>query len=638
VRKKPDSKIRPKEKEELYRGKGWDKRIQSSFDPYGTKWWQLADDSIHKGAFAAAEFIRRHTVGLAIGNQAYANAYEDREMGLYGNSTGGIPGAAIPYASNLTFNVVGSCIDGLRNKVFKEPVRVRAVTEKGDYMLQRQAENVTQFLDGEHDAAGVPAAMRRLGRDGLVYGQGYIWPYYDQAGNYVVERKLVDDVIVDPRDGRMMNPTQMFLVSIRERSVLYEMYPDCKDAIRDSQLQTLGPFKGHSIVDQVLVLDCYHMKSGPNAKDGIHVTCVDGGILSKEDWNFDFYPVVTFRYEEPLVGWHGNGIANMLLPQQAHINKLLNIIDEAESMACMPRVFVEQNSGVIPEHLFNPGGICFYQGAPPQFNTAPGLSAEVYQELDREMQYPYKRVGLSELTAQSEKPVGLNAAVALREYHDIETERFSDLALRWEQCHIELATMTIAMARKVVKAGQTITARTKGYGFIKTMDWKDIDLPDEKFSIELWPVSNLPRTPEGRIEQVQELAQSGYIDRATALELLDMPDVSAATARMNASLERCNYAVCKILYDGVYEPPDQFYAAGPDAQMSMAIFRAEVNKAYTTGVPKNKIMMLIRWLEDAMQINGLPIVPPQPAPPNPVQAVPQPPPQSALLPNSPPQQ
>lgn len=596
-----------------------------------SRWWKQSDEGqLALSCIEAGNYVRRNTVGLTIANVAYARAYDDTEdWGGMASS----PGPLLPYASQLTFNVVGSCVDGVRNKVFKEYPRIRAVTEKGNGPQQRQAAKLTQFLDGELDEAEAAYVGRLVGKDCCVYGMGHVLPWHDQDGELHLDRIYPDDVIVDPRDGRDMRPRQMWVVRPMDRDVCKQRYPGKEDTIDMSTLEAMGPYRGRSIADQVAVVEAWHLPSSATATDGLHVICCDGGVLFQEQWDFDWFPLVTLRYEDPLLGFVGVGIAKQLLGQQAHINKLLTMIDEAESKACMPRVFLPQDSGVIPEHLFNPGGVVFYEGGqPPIFNTAPGISGEVYNQLDREMQYPYKRTGLSELTAQSQKPPGLNAAVALREYHDIETERFSNLAQRWELFALTVAKRVIALTRKAVKEGKQITARTKGNGFIRTIDWDKVDLPAEKFNLELWPVSSLPRTPEARMEKVQEFVQAGWLDRQTAMQLLDMPDIDAATQRMNSTVDRCNDAIERMLDEGEYVPPDQFYAAGPDGQLSMAIFKAEVSLAHINKEPKERIALLVRWLNDAMALNGLPIVPPIPPP---LGARPEQPPTSALIPNAP---
>ena len=83
--------------------------------------------------------------------------------------------------------------------------------------------------------------------------------------------------------------------------------------------------------------------------------------------------------------------------------------------------------------------------------------------------------GISQLSATSRKPSGLDAAVAMREYQDIESDRFQLVAQRYEKSFLDAAKIVLDMQRDI---GSVVIKAVKG-SVVEEIDFKkDADLDD----------------------------------------------------------------------------------------------------------------------------------------------------------------
>jgi len=68
------------------------------------------------------------------------------------------------------------------------------------------------------------------------------------------------------------------------------------------------------------------------------------------------------------------------------------------------------------------------EGTKPSYEVAPCVPQEMYAQLQRLIEYAYQQSGVSSLAAQGQKPAGLNSGEAIRNYDDIQSDRFAALA------------------------------------------------------------------------------------------------------------------------------------------------------------------------------------------------------------------
>ena len=119
-------------------------------------------------------------------------------------------------------------------------------------------------------------------------------------------------------------------------------------------------------------------------------------------------------------------------------------------LVSVPKLLVEASSKIVTAHLNNKiGGIIKYAGTPPTYAPLGGIPAELFSHLQFLVNKAYEISGISQLSAQSLKPSGLDSGKALREYNDIETERFMSVGMRYEKVFMDAA--------EIIDAGKNVS-------------------------------------------------------------------------------------------------------------------------------------------------------------------------------------
>jgi hypothetical protein len=173
----------------------------------------------------------------------------------------------------------------------------------------------------------------------------------------------------------------------------------------------------------------------------------------------------------------------------------------------------------------------------------------------------------------------------------------------------------------------------------KQVDLPQADLLQDKYVIQCFNMSSLPRDPAGRQAKVVEMIQSGMISIKEGRRLLDFPDLEQMEKLANASEERIFQILDEIIENGNYTPPDPFM----DLQLANDL-AVQYYNLYSSAKLEEEKAELIRTFYSQVQMLKKAAMPPAPPPgmmpgmpggaPNPPQAVPAPLPQSPLIPNA----
>jgi hypothetical protein len=267
----------------------------------------------------------------------------------------------------------------------------------------------------------------------------------------------------------------------------------------------------------------------------------------------DSFPFAFLHWSQGLTGFWGIGLAEELTGIQLEINKILRNIQTAQDICSVPRVFVDAGSQVSGAALqANPQGLSVvrYTGEAPKFLTASAMPGEIYSHLDRLVRQAYEITGVSQMSATSRKPSGLDSGVALREYADIESERFVLVGQRWEAFVLRLAELGVQQAKELYEMRPDLNVRVAvGRGALEHIKWKDVQMEAEQYLLRCFPTSLLPTTPAGRLQKVQELMQAGFIDKDEGLALLDFPDLERSMNLNTASYEDIMQILERVVED-----------------------------------------------------------------------------------------
>ena len=351
-----------------------------------------------------------------------------------------------------TMNVIQSCVDTLVSRITQSRPRPVFLTDGGDSKARKLAKQMNNFIQGEfHQSDAYKLGVEILKDAAAFAGTGCIHIYPGADNKVKLERVLNTELLVDPNDAMYRTPRQLYRLKLIDRNVLAAEFPDHKARVASAENAYIDSASAEkSVADLVMVVEGWHLPSGPGAKDGIHTIACSQGSLFEEPWDKDYFPFVMLDYNPRLLGMWGQSLSEQLMGTQVEINKLLMTISKSINLIGVPRVFVENGSKVVKAHLNNEiGSIITYSGTKPEYSVAPVLPQELYAQLQRLVDYAYQQSGISAMSAASQKPAGLNSGQAIREYDDIQSDRFAELNKRYDQMYVELAYKMIDCARDI---------------------------------------------------------------------------------------------------------------------------------------------------------------------------------------------
>lgn len=514
-------------------------------DPLSGYWWKATPATAGALMVDAAKFLQRE--------QSFREQMHLRHARLYGNFDALGFGlrehtrAASP--GQLSLNVSASCADTLTAKIAKNHPRPSFQTSGTSYAKQKSAKKLDKFMRGVFHETKVHREAVEVFLDACVFGTGALKGYVcEDSGRLEFSRSFPGNLFVDDADGLNGKPTQLFERRWVDRERLLEEYgddPTKRQAIESATAGEAGD-RMRGLGDSIEVWEGWHLPSGYRAKDGRHVIAVEGCTLTDEPWKGKRFPFVFLHYMKRRLGFWGQGLVERLVGIQVEINRLLTSISEQLRRRGRGRIFVELGTKVNPAHMTNGiADIVQYSGHPPVVDNSNAVAAEEFMQLDRLYQRAYQEIGVSELSASAKKPSGLDAAVAMREYSDIESERFATISRNYENFFVDAAELAIELI-SAKSGGYEVRAPNKRA--VETVDWRDIGLKRDEYEIQVFPVSSLPQHPAARLQRVKELREEGLIpDMAEYRRLLDFPDLETHDNYANAALDDADETISKIL-------------------------------------------------------------------------------------------
>ena len=563
-------------------------------------WWKKSKNAAHEAVFPYIRYLDNF--------QSYKQQDNLRNMRLYGNMEfSGM--AAFNYMrteptynvqNRVTLNVVQSMIDTVVSKITKNKPRPYFLTDNGDWSQQRKAEKLTQFSEGQFYGTDLYAKASIAFKDSCIFGTGCLKIYRSGVNSHEiqVERVFIDEIMVDDSESYYGTPRQMHQRKWVHKDVLKQTFPSAKFQIdaMSGDVSNVTTADKNRMGDMILVVESWHLKSGPKAKDGRRTICIDNATLLDEPYDKDYFPFVFFRWNLKPIGFFGQGVAEQLTGLQLEINKILRTIQISMHLVSVPKILVEANSKIVTAHLNNKiGGIIKWAGSKPEWGPLGSVPAELFTHLNTLYQRAYEIIGVSQLSSQSQKPQGLNSGKALRTYNDLETERFMETALRYEQTFLDATEIMLDLAKDIATETGNYEVKTPGAGFLKTIKWADVEMDDDKYIMQAFPTSALSQNPSARMAEVQELLAAGFVSKEDGMKLLDFPDLKKFYNMANAGLEDIERQIELIVDKSEYNTPEPYQ----NLKLGLQKFQQAYLMYKSQGAPEETLELLRRWMEDA---------------------------------------
>lgn len=621
-------------------------KAASSTTPTPSAWWKEA--TIEKraaGACATAAFLKE--------NQQYRYRQAALFSRLYGNMpmfgwvgsnlTKLTSGSQLPI-DRPTFNVVQSCIDTLTSRIVQGKPLPSFLTDLSDYKQRLLAKKMNNFIQGELYQTKAYQKAEFVLRDAEVLGTGAFKIFKDMNKRVAIERTLITDLLVDPNDALYGYPRQLYQLSLIDRAVLDEMFPKQASIVKVAEQAYADKSTEYqkTVSDQIMVVESWHLPSGPDADDGKHLISCTAGPLLDEDYEKDHFPFVFLHYTPRILGFWAQSLAEQLMGTQLEINKLLMTVSSSINLVGVPRVFVEEGSKVVKAHLNNQiGSIITYRGTMPSYQVAPCVPEEIYAQLQRLIDYAYQIAGISALAAASKKPLGLDSGKALREYDDLQTDRFAAFEKRWEGMFVEMTYQIIENAMEIAEEEGEYDTVYPSKNLSQQIDLPDAKLLKNPYIIKCLDASSLSKDPAGRKQDVIDMIQAGMLTPQEGRRLLYFSDLEQVEVLENAAEEKILKLLDKIVEEGDEE---DFEYEGPDPDMNIELAEKLVNQyinLYTgLGIEEEKANLLRNFSSQVKNMKNeaaQAMQPPAAANPQQPLGVPEPRPVSDILPMQQPQ-
>lgn len=553
-------------------------------------WWEKTKDEVHDALFSYVTNIKI--------KQSQRSEDNLRHLRLYGNAE--VLGLRVGEFSRqrslqkLALNVIQMVVDTIVARLSKTKPKPMFVTEDGDYSQKRQAKLLEQYCLGQFTALDLYEKGPMILRDSCVFGDGWLHWYFE-ADKIQCERVFPEEMMVDEDEALYGETRQIIRTKYINKDRLKALYPKFAAEIEKAGTTEQSYMFDNLDTKMISIVEAYRLGTAPDYKDGRHTIAISTATLLDEKWTRDYLPYTRMTWNPRLLGYYSQGVAEILTGIQIEINKLLKTIQQSMHLGSVPKIFVESGSKIVTSHLNNDiGSIIKYTGNMPQPGQLMQVPKELFLQLDSLYQRSFEQAGVSELSTASRKPAGLNSGKALRDYHDIESERFAVHAQRYEEFYLDCARMIVKMSRDEAKKTNIKTVFLDKRG-LKKITWSKINLQEDQYVMRLYATNLLSDTPSGRLSDINELMTLGLIDKRQAKSLLDFPDVEGVMSAENAMTEAIDLIIEKMVDDGIYTPPEEFL----DFTYALPKMQNAYLKYQHMGLEDERLELMRQWIEDA---------------------------------------
>lgn len=435
-------------------------------------------------------------------------------------------------SSGIQENVIKSCIDTLVSKIASQKVRPFFNTVNGTFRDMQIVKQAQQLFDALYDEQNVNKIISDCFRDSGIFDTGII--YVDKETKKI-SRVMPWQISFDNKEASYNSLTRLLWKM--------ENYP-----------VTLLPFSSKNI-QNIRQSVTYYRYYNLNDKKLVHwVPELD--YYKEEVWDRDVLPFIFLFYDDPIKSGSTTSIVDQLWGLQEAIDAILVKIKDASQLSSPLKYFVPESSTIKVKKLTNRTGEIITYTALPNQTTSPITTAvepfmdpQWTQLLDKFKQDAYEQCGISQLSATSQKPQGLNSGVALSTMEDIESDRFEIQLNNVIRTYTDLAKLCIALFDE----NEDILPANRLRQSIK---WADIVQAQEQLVVQFSAAENLSKDPTQRAQQVNMLVQMGAIPQSRVTALMEIPDSVQGYSLANNAINAVMAVIDDCLENGVMDVPD----------------------------------------------------------------------------------
>lgn len=409
-------------------------------------------------------------------------------------------------------NVIKSVIDTLTSKIAQSKVRPYLNCINGSFKDIQIVKQAQQYFDQMYDLQDVNRIVSEAFRDSCIFDTGVL--YVDELSN-TIRRALPWQVFYRPSEKAYGKITRVFY---EQKEFPVSLIPakyikkNCNE-----EYVTYGVY--------------YDIFTKTKA-----VFIPELNVWDIHEFEADKLPFVFLWYSAPVKGSSSSSVVDMLNNIQIQINQLMKKISDAATLNPANTIFLPMDSSVKATQLNNRiGNIVQYKATPnmtssPVTVSTPAFIDPQYMELvERLKQDAYELVGISQLSAQSQKPTGLDSGVALQTMENIESDRFETQLNQVIRAYVELTKVCIAVFDQNASILPESNKRV-------TIQWKDIVEESKNMTIQFSGADALSKDPSTKLQQLQMLAQAGVLPASRISQFLEIPDLQGGYSLSNNAI------------------------------------------------------------------------------------------------------
>lgn len=455
-------------------------------------------------------------------------------------------------AQSPKINVVKSVIDSLVSKISNQKVRPYFNPVNGLYSTRAIVKQAQQFFDIIYDKEKVHEKITQAFRNACIFGIGYVYfnPFtksIEVPGSWQVGILNTEKGYGKPT--KCMIECKCFPVTFLDSYGIKGKY--------QSQYVNFKTF--YDIIEHKVIV------------------YINDAKAIEKPYKADIIPLVEVYCNKPVFGTRATSLVDELDGIQTNIDLLCNKMSAAMQLTPANTTYVEAGSSLQPGDISNKTGNVFSVKMGPGHNSLPVVNVTpapfdpMWQSLmESYIKQAYEIVGISQLSAQSKKPAGLDSGVALSTLEDIESDRFQTQLDFYVHAFIDLADLIIELMDD-----DTILPKS-----VNTADytWEDIRKQKELFKIQFSATSALSKDPQTKLQQIMQLTQVGLITADKIALYLDSPDLEDAYKGASAIQNAIDSTIQKAIDEEVYDIPDYI---GYQQLLTQIII--EENELYASG-------------------------------------------------------
>lgn len=478
--------------------------------------------------------------------------------------------------SSIQENVIGSCIETLCSKIASQKVRPFFNTVNGTFKEMQVARQAQIFFDQLYEENNVNKIVTNAFKSACIFDKGIV-----KISDDGISCRLPWNVYVDPKEYNYNQITHIAEKLPKTPGRLLKLrYGIDADYHLDYTVYEYYDVIEH--ISAVYVLELDEVKT--------------------KKYEPDIVPYLFIHYSDPIKGNTSQSVVDQLYGIQMQIDELLAVIKDSIQMNPGMTLLVPRSSNIKTNMLSNrTGQIIQYDPIPNQsaspvtWATNDIISPQFVQLLDKLKNDAYELVGISQLSATSQKPEGLNSGVALSTMEDIESDRFETQLNNVIRLYVDIAKACLDL----FPPEEDILPPDLNRSNIK---WADIVEARNNMKIQFSAAQSLSKDPSEKLKQLTALAQAGVIPQSHIATLMELPDLQSGYNIANNAFNSVYVFIDNVIKYGVPDTIPEYLPTDKGGLLETEVVNTMLSLSVKPEENSNEIDILKKLLMKVQEV------------------------------------